>query len=250
MRIYEGRVVELVWRGEPGVGAWIECPAAAIPAPGRYLMAWAPPLAGNAPEAGAASSDLLATPLFASAMSPEPALEGAPPGFLAAPSLPHAWQPGTALQLRGPSGGGFSPPGNLRRLAAAALGESAERLLALLYPALRREIAAALFSDAPPPDLPSALEVRPLSELSDALVWADFLALDLPLEALPRLRKSLNLQPGNNSLPCPAQALITTAMPCGGLADCGACAVETRRGWRLACKDGPVFEVSDLLAKL
>jgi dihydroorotate dehydrogenase electron transfer subunit len=214
-------------------------------------MAWAP-RASAREGAGAAdvSSDLLATLLFASAIASEPGLEDAPLGFLAAPSLPPLWQPGTALQLRGPLGRGFSPPGNLRRLAAAALGESAERLLALLYPALAREIAAALFSDAPPPGLPSALEVRPLSELPEALAWADFLALDLPLEALPRLRQSLGLEPSANSLPCTAQVLVTAAMPCGGLADCGACALETRRGWKLACKDGPVFDVSELLAKL
>jgi NAD(P)H-flavin reductase len=38
-------------------------------------------------------------------------------------------------------------------------------------------------------------------------------------------------------------------MPCGGVADCGACAVETRLGWKLACEDGPVFDLIDLLPK-
>jgi hypothetical protein len=37
-------------------------------------------------------------------------------------------------------------------------------------------------------------------------------------------------------------------MPCAGLADCGVCAVELRRGWKLACKDGPVFDLRDILA--
>jgi hypothetical protein len=30
------------------------------------------------------------------------------------------------------------------------------------------------------------------------------------------------------------------------MADCGVCGVKGRRGWRLACKDGPVFDLNDL----
>jgi len=51
------------------------------------------------------------------------------------------------------------------------------------------------------------------------------------------------------ALPCPAQALVHQIMPCGALAGCGACAVETRLGWKLACNDGPVFDLIDLLPK-
>ena len=36
-------------------------------------------------------------------------------------------------------------------------------------------------------------------------------------------------------------------MPCGGAAECGICAVPFGRGWKLACKDGPVFELNPLL---
>ena len=41
-----------------------------------------------------------------------------------------------------------------------------------------------------------------------------------------------------------AQALVRTPMPCGALADCGVCTVRTSRGPKLACKDGPVFDLS------
>jgi len=77
--------------------------------------------------------------------------------------------------------------------------------------------------------------------LPDLLAWADFLALDLPLEALADLGKHLP-----DVLPCPAQALIYTPMPCACLARCGACAVPTRRRWKLACEDGPVFDLREL----
>jgi NAD(P)H-flavin reductase len=41
--------------------------------------------------------------------------------------------------------------------------------------------------------------------------------------------------------------LVVAPMPCGGLAECGVCAVTTRRGWKLACKDGPVFDLGELI---
>jgi dihydroorotate dehydrogenase electron transfer subunit len=39
--------------------------------------------------------------------------------------------------------------------------------------------------------------------------------------------------------------LAPQLMPCG-LGACGGCAVETRRGYRYACSDGPVFDLSEL----
>jgi hypothetical protein len=38
-------------------------------------------------------------------------------------------------------------------------------------------------------------------------------------------------------------------MPCAGLAACGVCAVQTRRGWKLACVDGPVFDLKEIMSK-
>jgi hypothetical protein len=81
-----------------------------------------------------------------------------------------------------------------------------------------------------------------LSVFTEAIQWADFIALDIPLEALSGLRAELGLG-AFDKLTSPAQVLIHTAIPCGGLADCGACAVSMRRGWNLACKDGPVFDL-------
>jgi hypothetical protein len=59
------------------------------------------------------------------------------------------------------------------------------------------------------------------------------------------LRNMIGLSEGIG-LPCPAQVLITTPMPCAGLAKCGACAIASRRGWKLACEDGPVFDLNHL----
>ncbi len=142
------------------------------------------------------------------------------------------------MGVRGPLGRGFTLPAGLTRLALVAAGETATRLLPLLE--LCPQADFALFSDAPLPELPVAVEAYPLAEFSAALSWAGFVALDLPLSSLSGWRARLGLAPDVN-LPCPAQVLVTAPMPCGGLADCGVCAVPASRGYKLACKDGPVF---------
>jgi hypothetical protein len=147
--------------------------------------------------------------------------------------------------LRGPLGHGFQLPGGLRHLALAALDRRTDRLLSLAEAAFALGADVALAADIALPRLPASLELLPLSALPEILPWADLLALDLPLEKLPQLRDSLGLGL-DTGLPCPAQALVVTPMPCMALAECGVCAVPARRGWKLACQDGPVFDLRDL----
>ena len=224
MRASTGRVVEI--RMDQGQAmAWIACPGRAIPAPGQYLLA-------------TPAEDVLSTPLFCA--------ERGDRGFLAAPPIPASWVPGTALALRGPLGRGFRLPEETRHLALVAAGDSIARLLPLSAAALRQDSAVTLFSDAPLPSLPSSMEAFPLSSLPELISWADFLAIDLPHEKLPNLREVLGLAT-HDFPPCPGQALVLTPMPCAGLADCGVCTVPMRRGYKLACADGPVFELKELL---
>ena len=224
MRAYTGWIRE-VRRVPGGQAAWIECPPQAVPAAGRYLLA-------------AAENSILSTPLYLSQVQAG--------GFLAAPPLPLHWQPGERLNLRGPLGQGFSPPEGVQRLALAALGDTLARLLPLVDVSDSRDISIAIFTDATLPSLPTSLEASPLSALPEALAWADFLALDISPDRLPDLRASLGLG-GGQRLPCPGQALVLSPMPCGGLADCGVCALPARRGYRLLCKDGPVVELAELV---
>jgi hypothetical protein len=225
MRRYKGWVKELHIEPSGMVSARIACPPRAVPQPGRYLLAsW-----GEA---------VLSAPLFLEA--------GFDDGFLAAPPAALGWEPGIHLELRGPRGDGFSLPADTRRLVLAALGDTVSRLLPVAESALQQEMAVALFSDAVLPSLPSAMEASPLATLPDALSWADFLVLDLPLEEVPRLRDRLEIA-GAGPLTSPGQALVLAPMPCAGLAGCGVCALRTRRGWKLVCEDGPVFPLQDLL---
>ena len=228
MRLHSARVSETrLLAGQSA--AWIACPPTAVPSPGCYVFAWSPEDA-DAP---------LGTPLFAA--------ETSPAGFLAVPPLPRPWEPGTSLQLRGPLGHGFALPAGLRRLALAAVGGTAARLMPLLRAALAGGASLALFTDLPLPPLSADVEVSPLNTLPEALSWADFLALDVPLVALPRLEGILGAFAGGHPLPCPAQALVLADMPCAGSGECGACSVLVGRKWKLACTDGPVFDLRELL---
>jgi hypothetical protein len=82
-------------------------------------------------------------------------------------------------------------------------------------------------------------------DLTGKVSWADLLVIDLPNERLPVLRNDLGLGPYDR-IPIPVQALIAIPMPCGGLADCGVCAVPAVKGYKLACKDGPVFDLHEI----
>jgi len=207
------------------------CPAAAIPLPGQYLQAYDP----NDP------LEVIPTSLFVAGESL--VSRGGEASFPVAGLLPAAWQPGTQLQLRGPLGRGFELPTKIRRLALAAIGGSPARLLPLVT---ERVSEVVLFCDSQVGELPMSVEIQGLDSLPSALAWADFLAIDIPLDKLDELATYLGMK---EALPLSlqGQALVLAPMPCGGLAQCAVCALATRSGAKLACADGPVFDLHELI---
>lgn len=207
------------------IGGRVLCPPWIVPAPGQYLLAHD------------GSDSPLPAPVFSAGISTG--------GFLLAPPIPQAWQPGAKLSLRGPLGHGFSLLASVRRIALVALGDTAMRLLPLLQLALGQGSEVVLVSETIPSNLPTDVEIQPLSALPDVLTWADYLALDLPRESMPGLWELLGPRKQVGVWQA-AQVLFRAPMPCGGLAECGVCAVSVRRGWKMSCKEGPVFNLSDL----
>jgi dihydroorotate dehydrogenase electron transfer subunit len=221
MKLWQG-IVREIRLGPSGRSAWIECPAQAQPAPGQYLLGWAV-------DDAAAS---LAVPLFPAAF-----VQGR---FLAAVPVPLTWEPGAILSLRGPLGRGFDLPVAISRLVMVAFGDTADRLAVLLPQVLRRNCSVAICAGCELAPLPPEVEIYPLDNLEEVIPWADFMLLDIPRTALGSLKELSDLP-----FP-PGQVLVETAMPCGGLGDCGACAVHGRRGPKLVCQDGPVFPLDEL----
>ncbi len=165
-----------------------------------------------------------------------------PQGFSAEMPDGLDWPLGADLDLLTPVGTGFSPPASARRWLLAAIGVPPGRLLPLLQLGLVRGAAVVLSAPVAAGELPPAVEV--VVDPSEATAWADFLAVDLVPEAVPDLRRHLLRADPDAPLPRDVQALVTPPMPCG-LGLCGACAVDGR-GWKLACLDGPVFDLHTL----
>lgn len=223
MKTAKGSVEETYLDGS----ARIACPPELTPAPGQYLLAHAD-----------ASSDPLPVSLFSS--------DSTSNGFRSAPPLPHGWHPGDLLTIRGPIGHGFSIPHAARKAALIAFDDSPARLRGLISVALKQGAEIVLVSDLAAEDLPEIIEVQPLKAMLDILQWADYAAVDAARENLNRLRGMLGEQ-NQAGLKCEAQVLVRTQMPCGALAECGVCAVMFHHEWRMACKDGPVFNLKEFL---
>jgi len=224
MHTAKGQVVELIL--EHGFRhARISCPVNLIPAPGQYLLA------------SHASASPLPVPLFYT--------DSAPQGFIASAPIPDSWIPGMELHLRGPSGRVFSLPASARKVALIAFDDAPSRLRGLISPALKQGAAVVLVTDFDSDSLPDEVEVHPMAALTEVMEWTDYIAFDAARESLFELREYLGSMK-QARMGKEAQVLLRTPMPCGGVADCGVCAVSLKSGPEMACKDGPVFELRNL----
>jgi hypothetical protein len=164
--------------------------------------------------------------------------------------LPTAWQPGLELTIRGPFGHGFHPPAGCNKYCLVAWDRHPARLIGLLHQAIQSNKEVILVFDRKDAGfdmsfIPDSIEILPHQNLADAIEWADYIAMDCDISTLDRVKPiSATLQKRQHA--CPVEVLVKTDMPCLGLAECGICAVATRRGWRLACKHGPVFDFFEL----
>jgi dihydroorotate dehydrogenase electron transfer subunit len=226
VNVFTGTVTRIELGQDGGRRAEVACPKANIPSPGQYI------------QTHKMGDETAAVPvsLFLGGWPGEDAST-----FTTAPPIPPDWQPGDALILRGPLGNGFTIPLRAKRVGLVALGDTVARLLPLAEMALYKEVEVALFTDARLPRLPTQVEANPLRALPEALSWGDYLAFDGALGDYEATGESLNLSP-TTPLPCPAQILVYAPMPCGGLGECGVCALPGKgRKYKLVCVDGPVF---------
>jgi hypothetical protein len=163
-------------------------------------------------------------------------------GLLLEPPEDETWSLGDRLEIWGPIGNSFNPPQGSRKWLLLAPVQHAGRLLPLVEAGLEKGASVALWSQLPPPQLPPAVEL--LADPQEAQDWAEYIAVDLGES--DRIEAGMtgleNLKATSASK---VEVLLTPPMPCG-FGGCGLCAVKARRGWRLACMDGPVFDWNDL----
>jgi len=217
-------------------------------AAGRFVLA---DLGGLLPEA-----------LFPARVEPE-RLE-----VLVSPDHPAAsLEPGMKVSIVGPLGNGYRVPAAARRLLLAADAPHAPALLPLVPPGVAgdREITLLLAADTaaqlyPLRLLPPAVEVhisttdgsagRPgdlVGSFAELVDWADHICIAADPVSYPLLARIVwerRIVPTATF----AEALVSPPMACG-VGACQGCAVATNQGVRLACTDGPVFDLLDLLGR-
>lgn len=222
-----GRVSEILWsKTAPWFAVETEVPLHFRP--GQFFQALSP----DEPDAS------LAQILFPASL-PRGSTRFSPP-------VPPGWAPGTPVRLRGPFGNGADLPASTRRLALAASAAGIFRLLPLIEQSQMAKVEVTLYTDQVPDDLPPSIEILPPAQLMADLGWADTLVMDVELPALPETLLAFRHIPARN-LPMTALIQVFSPMPCANHARCGVCSVKTRQGWKLACKDGPLFSLTDLL---
>ena len=172
---------------------------------------------------------------------------------------------GATLDLLGPLGHGWELDGAARMLALLGTAADAPALWSLAHWAIERELSVSVLWGAddqlraPAPSLlPAAAEYNvatgadagalALTLLDDAVVrWADQIALALPEPQLTTAAQRIR----NVRLQWPrgfAQAaLLERRRLACSVGACGVCAIDVRQGTRLACVDGPVFDLRDLV---
>lgn len=169
--------------------------------------------------------------------------------------------PGDHTPIFGPLGHGFSVRSGARNLLLvaggigvapfawfaderAARGDSLTLLLGArsadqLFPAelLQPEVEVVTCTD----DGSAGRRARVSELMPDYLLWADQVFACGPTPMFRAMAAELRRAAWRK----PVQALLEERMACGtGI--CYSCAVQTRRGLRLVCKDGPCFDLRDV----
>ena len=204
----------------------------------------------------------LRTPLFPASLN-APWLEAGGFDLLVPPDHPAAaLRPGARIDLIGPLGQGFEVPAPVRRLLLVASTARLPLLLPLAWPEPERNVALLLSASTaaelyPIRLLPPALEVHvvtadgsaghegsTLDLFPDLARWADSICIasdPATYPALAEIVREVRVGPGHRF----AQALVVPPMACG-VGACRGCAVPVARGTKLACTDGPVFDLLEL----
>ncbi len=171
-------------------------------------------------------------------------------------------QPGDRLDLLGPLGNGFTINPGSQNLLLVAGGIGFAPLYFLADEAVRRGLTVTLLYGTPtaiqlyPSKLLPKVKLVTATEdgttgekgliidcIDNSLDWADQIFACGPL---PMYRNMANNYPQLQQSGKPVQISLEVRMGCG-LGVCYGCTVKTRSGLKQVCKDGPVFELGDIL---
>lgn len=154
---------------------------------------------------------------------------------------------GDIIDLLAPMGHAIEFGTNVRRVLFIGEGTQTVKLIAAAHDAIahHREVVLACVNpnNFPIHLLSPEVEFRSEESLNAELItWADAIIASGSSELYQTLADKIRttrylLEPGF------ARVFIDMPMPCG-TGECGACSVDTARGVRFACVDGPVFDLA------
>jgi len=168
---------------------------------------------------------------------------------------------GEPVDLFGPLGNGFEIYPSSRNLLLAAGGVGVAPLVALTEHAIARGLKVRLVIGEknaakiyPERLLPSG--IKPVITTEDGSLGQKGMVTDILPQLIPEADQVFVCGPlpmyraiaktGRKLRNKPTQVLLETVLGCG-VGACLSCSIETRQGRKLVCKDGPVFEFSDIL---
>lgn len=157
-------------------------------------------------------------------------------------AVPAGWQTGIRLTIQGPVGSGFNLPPAARRVVCVSLDERAHYLMPVMLQALALGAEVVFAGEQNPLRLPELVEVFGLERWEEWWDWADYIAVQGSLPAAAAFFQKIDRQKPSGIKRAIAEVLIRQSVFCGGMAECGVCAVPLRRGLSLICRHGPVFD--------
>ncbi len=157
-------------------------------------------------------------------------------------SIPSGWQPGNRLSLRGPIGRGFVLPRTGRRVACVSLDQRVHYLIPLMRLAFRQAAEVVYCGVRSPLRLPELVEVFALDQWKEWWEWSDYVAVQGSITAATKFFKTIEENSLLRSRRVMVEVMISGTVICGGMAECGLCAVPTRRNWLLTCRSGAVLD--------
>ncbi|GAC1405044.1 MAG: hypothetical protein NVSMB49_24080 [Ktedonobacteraceae bacterium] len=167
-------------------------------------------------------------------------------------------QEGAVLDLLGPLGHGWTLRPTTRNALLIGEERSISALTLLAQVALEQDIAVTLINQSPTPEesyppalLSPEIEYHVVTEqqdkhliqmLTEILPWADATYSSVSHETSLALYTRFERLRGKNF----AQGTLTRPLVCG-MGICFTCSVETHTGQKLVCRDGPVFDLRDIV---
>lgn len=172
-------------------------------------------------------------------------------GYIDFDRFPVQFYPGDRVVLWGPLGHGFSIPPRSKLLYLVSSKPDISRLKPVAELAIAKGLPVSLIVNGFDlqywhKDLPAAIEIQAFSDLSNIVSHPGYVVTEIDATHDLDVSEKIKEEIPEALLKHQGQVLIYTAMPCIGMAECGVCAIKTKKGWRFTCKDGPVFLLKDL----